>query len=222
MTIKYEFIFENKQSISFTIDLDQKVENESLVEKEWTKLSLHKCPNCPLDEKKITNCPAAIEVVPIVETFQKQFSYNRALIKVQTPERDYQKETDLQSVVRSLIGLLMAKSDCPITSKLKGLAYFHLPFANTEETLFRAVSAYLLGEYFQYKKGFTPDLDLKNLVRLYEDLTVVNLAFLERVRAASEKDANLNAVIDLHSISSLVNSSIYDDLNKLQKYFKRK
>ncbi len=219
MTIKYEFIFENKQSISFTIDLDQKVENESLVEKDWTRLAFHKCPNCTLDENKIKNCPAAIEVAPVVEAFQTQFSYNRVFVKVQTPERDYQKETDLQSVVRSLIGLLMAKSTCPYTSKLKGLAYFHLPFATTEETLFRSVSAYLLNEYFQYKKGKTPDLELKNLVKLYDDLSTVNISFLERVREASEKDANLNAVIDLHSISSLVNSSIFDELNELQKYF---
>ena len=43
---------------------------------------------------------------------------------------------------------MMATSACPITSQLKALTHYHLPFASAEETLFRAVAAYLLNAGF--------------------------------------------------------------------------
>ena len=57
------------------------------------------------------------------------------------------------SVVFSLIGIYMVTSGCPIMDKLRPMARFHLPFASTEETIYRAISTYLLGQYFLEQKG---------------------------------------------------------------------
>jgi hypothetical protein len=46
------------------------------------------------------------------------------------------------------MGLLIAGSSCPYTHFFKPMARFHLPFANKDETLWRAAATYLLARYF--------------------------------------------------------------------------
>jgi len=53
----------------------------------------------------------------------------------------------------------------PIFEKLKPMVRFHLPFASIEETKYRAISMYLLAQYFLYQQGSQPDWDLKNWLR---------------------------------------------------------
>jgi hypothetical protein len=114
------------------------------------------------------------------------------------------------------MGLIMATSSCPILSQLKGLARYHLPFATMEETLFRTVGSYLLKQYFEFQNGFTADLDLKGLDEQYRELSRVNRSFIMRIRAASQLDANVNAVGTYVSISEEVSYSLQDQLKDLR------
>jgi len=69
------------------------------------------------------------------------------------PNRAYMHETPLHVALSSLIGLYMATGGCPVMERLKPMARFHLPFADEEETMFRAMSAYLLDHYKVYRKA---------------------------------------------------------------------
>jgi hypothetical protein len=131
----------------------------------------------------------------------------------------YVKYCDVQTGLRALLGLVMATCACPVTSRLKALAYFHLPFANVEDTLFRVVAAYLVKQYFVHQAGGQPDLELTGLTQFYQDLQEVNLCFKGRLDAASEKDANLNAICSLNFLSVIVSSSLEDDLQRLKPRF---
>ena len=96
------------------------------------------------------------------------------------------------------------------------MALRHLPFSSVEETLSRVVSHYLLKQYFVMKSGGTPDWELKNLVTLYDALDTVNAAFINRVRHASERDSNLNAVCGFGMFSRLYAMAL-DDLLEEEK-----
>jgi hypothetical protein len=62
-------------------------------------------------------------------------------------------------------------------------------------------------------------LDLSGLSAFYEDLSLLNVHFLKRIRLASQRDANLNAVVVLHGLSSIVTMSLEDRLEELKKQF---
>jgi hypothetical protein len=74
---------------------------------------------------------------------------------------------------------------------------FHLPFATEEETLWRATSTYLLAKYYLKKKGYNPEIELKGLSEIYENIGLVNVAIINRLQAATEKDSTLNALVVL-------------------------
>jgi hypothetical protein len=98
---------------------------------------------------------------------------------------------------------------------------FHLPFATIEETKYRAISMYLLAQYFLYQHGSQPDWDLKKLAEAYENVRIVNESFCKRLRTIKGKDANLNALVVLDIFADSVNFSIdsrmVDDLDYLFK-----
>jgi hypothetical protein len=81
---------------------------------------------------------------------------------------------------------------------LKPMAYFHLSFSSVEETVVRAISLYLLKQYFIWKSGGEPDWNLKKLEQHYQNVRQVNQGILRRIRSLSKKgDADLNALVIL-------------------------
>ena len=126
------------------------------------------------------------------------------------------KRTDAQTGLRALFGLVMATSGCPILARLKGLARTHLPFSTMEETIFRTVGAYLIQQFLIHKKGGEPDWELKGLNLLYEQLQEVNRCFKARIDAASEQDANMNALGSLIYLAMGVSFSLEAQLQEIQ------
>lgn len=113
----------------------------------------------------------------------------------------------------------MATSACPVINQLRALANFHLPFATPEETIFRTVGAYLVKQYLLMNDGEQPDFELKGLKRVYSDLVIVNAALVKRIRAASEKDANLNAAVHHDSFSVIFLHALEDGLKSERVQF---
>jgi hypothetical protein len=185
----------------------------------WTKLEFNRCTHCPLKSEEYRHCPAAVDLENIIPIFQKILSYERVTIEVQTPERTYSKHCDVQTGLRSLLGLVMATSACPVLSRLKGLASYHLPFATFDETLFLTVGAYLLSQYFRNKDGHPPYINLVNLDRFYKELGTVNSCFKKRIDATAERDANLNAIGALWALSVGVSSSLEEHIKDLKSKF---
>ena len=168
----------------------------------WIDLEYHQCPNCPLDRKTDPCCPLAVNIAPAVERFSRVLSYENVHVKAIENNRTTSQETSAQMGVTSLIGLLIATSGCPFTDFLKPMVRFHLPFATEEETLWRATSTYLLSKYYLKKKGYNPEFNLKGLSEIYEDIGLVNVAIINRLQAATEKDSTLNALVVLDAFAS--------------------
>ncbi len=218
--IESHFAIEDGPSYEFQVDLDRVPESAGgATHAPWTRLTFNQCPNCPLSIGEHAHCPVALDLETIVTRFRSLLSFQEAAVTVHTTERNYVKRCDIQTGLRSLLGLVMATSGCPILGRFRSMAYYHLPFANVEETLFRTVGSYLLKQYFIRQAGGVADLDLRGLALFYEEVRKVSQAFKQRIDAASEKDANMNAIGTLILIGMVVSSSLDEQLAELQAKF---
>ena len=207
----YRFVFQNGTEKEFDIELDSVtlniVQSKDKVCPEWTKLNCFRCPNCTLSEEHVF-CPVAVNMVEVIDYFSSFASYEPVEVTVTSPERKYIKQVTLQHGVSSLIGIYMVTSGCPILEKLKPMVRFHLPFATIRETEYRAISMYLLAQYFLYQRGVQPDWDLKKLSETYEEIRLINESFCKRLRTIGGRDASLNALVVLDIFADSVNFSI--------------
>lgn len=199
-----------------TLDLLESIPEELPL---WTNLEFHQCPNCQLSIQTHPNCPAAAHLVEIVAIFKTVISYDNIHVDVITPERIVYKDTTAQKGISSLMGLIMATSGCPHMSYLKPMARFHLPFASAEETLYRATSMYLLAQYFLRRQGEEADLELKGLTKIYHNIQQINGAMAKRLRAISDKDSALNALILLDIYAKTLPYAIEDSLEEIRHLF---
>jgi hypothetical protein len=218
--IEYIFTLANQEEHRFTVDLERLPGSlNEAAPAFWTDLGFQQCTNCPLKTSEHQHCPTALDIEAIASRFSAIKSFERVKVEVKTPERTYIKFCDAQTGLRALLGLVMATSACPITSGLKALAYYHLPFASIDETLFRVVSAYLIKQYFVFQDGGVPDWEMVELNQFYRDLQELNACFKVRLDSASEKDANLNAVCSLNFLSIAVADSLEGQLKRLRPRF---
>jgi hypothetical protein len=54
---------------------------------------------------------------------------------------------------------------------------------------------------------------------MYKELVTVNFSMLERIRAACEEDANMNAISIFFSMSSIVNMALEEQLDEMEEQF---
>ncbi|MDD5657185.1 MAG: hypothetical protein PHF00_08015, partial [Elusimicrobia bacterium] len=175
---------------------------------EWTRLGNRKCPHCPLAESSHRHCPVARNLAPVVAEFGPRISFEEADISILTAEREYRRRAPLQAGVSSLMGAVMAASGCPHLDMLRPMVCTHLPFASIEETVYRAISMYLMAQYFRSQRGLAPDWDLTRLVSIYEAVGLVNRSFVERLRTIQLQDAALNALVKLDCFASITSAQI--------------
>jgi hypothetical protein len=169
----------------------------------WTKLGFNKCQNCPLEGQE--TCPAAKNIAYIADTFADSLSYEKVQVRVNTPNRSYLKDTDLQGVLASAMALGMATSDCPILSRFRGATRFHLPFSNLSEMFYRIISTYLL-EQFLVNKDAKPTL--KNLIDTFEQVATINNALAERVKSIQGKDAIRNSILLVNLMGQMIQTRL--------------
>lgn len=184
----------------------------------WTALGFNRCAGCPLDDAAPL-CPMAAHLAPVVEKIGGLLSFEAVDVEVIWRTRRLQGHAPAQRVASSLIGLVVATSGCPRSAFLKPMAWFHLPFASEEETIFRAVSTYLLSQYFAAGTGGVPDWTLEGLSRRYAELHEVNVAMAQRLREACKHDAIVNAVVLLDLFAKAVPFSVQESLESLQALF---
>jgi hypothetical protein len=142
-------------------------------------------------------------------------------VRIATAERQYVKECSLQEGMSSLIGIYMVTSGCPVMAKLKPMVRYHLPFSTLDETRYRAISMYLLAQYFLARKGRAPDWALQRLVQFYEEVSTVNKHFFQRLTQIRVEDASLNALIRLDAFASTIAFTIDEHLlDELEQLFK--
>jgi hypothetical protein len=219
---QYKFEFEDAPAIDFDIVLDGRslelISENSAAKPEWTRLGFSQCENCPLP-KAVEYCPVAVSLSKIVDTFRQSLSFESTVVTVKTPERTYVKKTTLQKGISSIIGIVMTTSNCPVMDMLRPMARFHLPFASSIETFYRSVSAYLTAQFLLSRKGKDPDWTLDRLLGYYKAINIVNKGMSNRLAKATESDANVNAVVILHSFGDGISYFIQDGLEEIEPMF---
>jgi hypothetical protein len=223
LKIQYEIGFKNGRKKSFSLDLDP--ETLELVPTprdsfpEWAKLGSCKCKNCPLGSE-ILYCPVMANLADVAECFRKDISYEEVHVTIRTPPRNYQREISLQDALRSIFGIYMVTSGCPILDKLRPMVRMHLPFATIQETAYRALSMYVLAQFFIQKKGGTPNWTLDGLGEIYQAIEIVNQGLHERLVKADFNDACLNAIGNLNCYAQFTQMFLEPgQLEKIEKLF---
>lgn len=220
--VEYRFSLPTGETHRFTVDLcetEREPSTAAVHPPEWTSMAFHQCPDCPLTSSPNSRCPAALDIHRVVGTFSSIMSHTEADIEVVTPQRSYHKTCDVQTGLGALLGLIMATSGCPVLSRLKAMAHFHLPFATLDETIFRTVGTYLIQQYLIAQDGGTPDFELTHLKKLYEELETLNNAMAHRLRHAAEADASVNAIVGFFGVSYLVRDSIDEQLESFRELY---
>ncbi|MFC3853087.1 DUF6901 family protein [Salinispirillum marinum] len=222
MTIEYRFALDDHEpELHYIIATDASEQGnlQPTAPAKWTRLKNNQCVNCPLDAKKHEFCPAAVDIQNVVEDVGALPAIKKARVRVIAPEREYAKQTSLEEGVRSLMGLLMANSACPILNKLKPMALTHLPFASQREFILRSVSTYLLRQYFLVGDKTKGDWSLRGLIELNKQLQLVNQAMWQRVNSAHQGEANLKALLSFFSMAASVSYSLETQLQKIKPEF---
>jgi hypothetical protein len=223
MNITYRFTFPDERQEVFEIRLDP---NSILMEdplpeelQEWTLLDFHKCPHCPLDSNLQPHCPPAARIAGIVDRFAHILSHQQVLVEVDTAERKVSKHTTTQQGLSSLLGLVMATSGCPHMALFKPMAAFHLPLSSPDETVYRAASMFLLAQYYISKETGNADLSLQGLGAIYRRIELLNEHMAERIRAGIDKDAAINALVELDFFAKSFTLGIEKRLEEMRHLF---
>jgi hypothetical protein len=185
----------------------------------WTELAFNRCENCPLPAAGHAHCPAAAQLVAVVERIETLVSYDEIRIDVLTAERSITQTTTAQQALASLFGLILAASGCPRTAFLRPMARFHLPLASELETLYRSVTMHLLAQHLRRRRGESAEDGFVGLKEAYEELSRVNRGVARRLRAATRGDPALNAVALLDTFASLVPGTLEEALGELEVLF---
>jgi len=183
----------------------------------WTRMDFQGCPDCPLDPSAVT-CPLAGRLEPLVSRLGHLTSFSELDLQVDTAERRYSKRVPAQDAIASLMGLLNGTSGCPNMAFFRPMARFHLPLANLDETFYRVVSMYMLGQFMRHRKGLSVDMAMAGLSQHYARINVVNKYLVKRLRAAAREDGTLNAAVLLDMLAMTM-PMMLDELPSLDYLF---
>ena len=220
--LEYCFIFGQGNRVDFEVDQtgDTSSEDAERDYPSWVELESFKCDICTLPPGSRRTCPAALSIQPAVEAFADCFSYDKMNVEVRLDKLLIRGEVPAQNAVRSLVGLLMSLSSCPVLSRLRPMARFHLPFASREHTAFRFLGMYLIAQRLRQRKGLAPDWEMNGLLDLLKQIHMVNRNLAERLRDASTQDATINSLIILDSLAHAAESDIGSSLEELRPFFR--
>ena len=221
--ITYRIGLNDKITEVFDFDLDG--ETFELISKPianppaWTELAFKQCSHCPLKAEEHTHCPLALQLYDVIERFHATRSIDEVKLEVVTEERTVVQTTALQRVLSSMLGLISPTCGCPKTAYMRPMARFHLPLSSEEETVFRVAGMYLLAQYFLTHNGKKGQFAFDGLIKIYEDLHILNKAIASRLQYATDSDSSKNAITLLDMYSSLVPMLLEDQLAEIRGFF---
>lgn len=208
-TIFYRFSFDDGSVAEHAIPLTPGTPAHTSAD--WLRIGFQQCPHCPLQPDEAPDCPFAVALEKPVRFLSNLTSYSELDVEVNFRGRKIQQHTTLQRAAGSLLGAIGATCGCPHTRFLKAMAWFHLPFSSSDETLYRVLGTYLLGQHLRVKHGLDADWTLDGLRDAYHNLRKVNLGMAKRLRTAAEEDSSLNGLVLLDLLAA-------DTLNCLEQY----
>ena len=222
-TITYRFTLPDDNEEVFDLCFDsEKIElitDSTTTKPPWTELEHHQCPHCPLTVEEHPYCPVAVNLTMAISRFDHLMSFDKVCVKVINTERHVAHHTSAQEGLSSLMGLLIAGSSCPLTHFFKPMARFHLPFANKDETLWRAAATFLMARYFANNGLKDSDINLDGLIEIYDDIARLNDYMVERVRSATARDSAVNALVHLDVFAKFLTPPLEDSLIQIKQIF---
>ncbi len=205
---KYQFTLENGRQSVFEVHLDPKTLTiirapDQPPPPEWTTLAYTPCEHCVLPAEA-RHCPIAVNLSSVVEEFDQVLSFGKAKVVIDTKQRRFEKEGPVQDLLFPLLGIYMSGSGCPSMERFQPLLRSHLPFANSEETIYRVITMYVTAQYVRMQNGLEPDWELAGLSAMYDHVNEVNKSFCRRLSKAVNEDAMVNAVVILDALGYMV------------------
>ena len=217
----YQFTIPDRPIVKLDFELQletlEMIHHSNETKPDWTKLEYHQCSHCPLVQSDEPYCPAAVNLIDLVEQFKDIDSIQNVHLEVSTPERTTISDTQIVPALRSLMGLLVATSGCPKTHALKAQARFHLPVSSIEETIVRSASFYILSLYL--RDGSVNENPFGELAQMYEELNMTNHALAKRIRSSIESDSAINAIIQLDTFTEMLQDEIDASFDDLKRFF---
>lgn len=222
-TIEYRFQLPDSNELVFPVTLDTQSLKLCTKDKasypDWAKLEYHRCPNCCDSFSEKRYCPVASALSSLVTKVETLLSFHEVKLIVVSEEREVHQKTTIQRAVASYMGLIMATCGCPKTIFLRPMARFHLPLASEQETIYRAFSMYALAQCFMRLEGKETGGNFKELESNYSELQQVNKAVVQRLRAASQSDSSINALLNLDVYARAMPYVIDDSLEEMRYIF---
>ncbi len=179
----------------------------------------HTCAGCGIQPGSRVTCPAALAVSPVIRAFGDRISHDPVSVTVERDNIRITATTSTQQAVRSVLGLMLALSACPVMRMLRPMAIFHLPMGDAKNTVFRVLGTFLIAQYLRQSQGLAPDWNMAGLLALYERIHEVNVNLARRLRAASLKDAAINSLVILDALGQEVELTLARNLEKLKPLF---
>lgn len=220
--IKY-FLSWDEGYANFDLEFDEKtislLNPPPEVIPDWAKLRYCQCPNCTLDANEVEYCPTAVSLIPVVESFRNVESDSEVEVEARVGDRKVALRASARRAISSVVGLMFAGSGCPRTTYFRPMVRYHIPVATEDETIMRAMSMFLLAQYFKYKRGEAPDMDLVGLRAIYDELQIVNLTMAERLRSIEGTTVPVNSVILLDMYTKMIPEKIDASLKDMAYLF---
>ena len=221
ITIKYNL---KSADMDFTMDLvfdnkDFSLLNHKTGGNEWTRLTFHQCSHCPFKEEEQPFCPLASAIDSVIAKIHNFLSYDEVDARVDFKNRTVSAHITVQRALSSLLGLIIPASGCSHTLYFRPMSRFHLPFADTEERIYRATTMFLLGQYFIHKKSGCIPTDFSRLEAIYDNVHIVNTQICKRLREFCANDSPVNAITILDTLTVALHSALKHDLEAFASYF---
>ena len=218
ISIRYIFHFTDGRAAAFGLDFEDTsmdlIASDLPAPAMWTALDFHRCEHCPLTRADSAVCPPAHHLQTAVQRLGQEDSYTPITLEVNMAERTVLTSTTMANGFASLMGLVMATSNCPYTRFFKPMARLHTPLASETETVVRAISTYLLSEYLQQR----PVDNLAGLEDIYHNMEKVNQGFARRLQASGQL-AEINALVKLDLYAKNIASYLEEALADIAPLF---
>jgi hypothetical protein len=222
MVVSYIIESEDGSREVFTLDIDlpqvalKQPDHSNLPD--WARLEYHQCTHCPLSKEENPFCPVATLLVDYGQRVGRMVSYEQVDLTVEQAGTRTTANVSAQEALRSVLGLVMATSGCPHMSFFRPLARYHVPLADMELTILRAMSFYLVGQYFNDKDKPDWDTSFDGLIEIYKSAQEVNKGMAERLRNA-QVFTELNWLAALDTFAGMMPLTIQRSLLKAKAYF---
>lgn len=199
----YQIDFENGEHYQKLIEVsreDGHLLTEEMIPKnleEYGLLEFCKCEHCPYSSEEFKYCPVFRNIANLVNDFKEHNPSETVRACVVINGKTTTIEDELQVALTSLMGLLMASSECEYFDFLRPMVKTHQPFSSHEETLIRVISLYFLDRFLC---GHTSDWKIEDLKKEYHHLEKVNAGILQRIKLIrGQTNVEKEAVVVLDS-----------------------